>query len=72
MRASPRNDGVPMTPPSSHRLRRLPNLIVTPHIGYVTERSYALFYAHGIENIRAWIAGAPNRLLSTNALPGAA
>ena len=58
--------------PVSHPLRHLPNAIVTPHIGYVTERGYALFYAQVVENIRAWIAGTPIRLLSSNALPSAA
>ena len=57
--------------PAAHPLRRLPNAIVTPHIGYVTARSYALFYSQVVENIRAWIGGAPIRLLSSNALPGA-
>lgn len=57
--------------PAAHPLRRLSNAIVTPHIGYVTARSYALFYSQVVENIRAWIAVAPIRLLSSNALPGA-
>ena len=58
--------------PAAHPLRRLPNAIVTPHIGYVTERGYALFYTQVVENIRAWRAGKPLRLLNSNALPGAA
>ena len=58
--------------PASHPLRRLPNTIVTPHIGYVTERSYALFYTQAVENIRAWMAGTPIRLLISNAPPSAA
>src|ERR671918_900672 len=31
--------------PPDHRLRRIPNLLLTPHIGYVTRETYRLFYA---------------------------
>ena len=58
--------------PPGHALRTLPNAIVTPHIGYVTQRAYADFYAQVVENIRAWVAGAPVRRLTHNRLPQAA
>jgi phosphoglycerate dehydrogenase-like enzyme len=30
--------------PKDHRLRRLPNVLLTPHVGYVTDDNYAVFY----------------------------
>ena len=51
--------------PADHPFRRLPNLIGTPHIGYVTEGSYEVFYGETVENIRAWIEGRPIRMITT-------
>jgi phosphoglycerate dehydrogenase-like enzyme len=49
--------------PADHPLRRAPNVILTPHTGYVTDDNYAGFYSTAIANIRAWLDGAPlNRL----------
>ena len=44
-------------------LRRAPRTVLTPHLGYVTEESYRLFYRQAVEDIRAWLQGAPLRLL---------
>ncbi|MGI2034107.1 D-2-hydroxyacid dehydrogenase family protein [Rhizobium panacihumi] len=46
-----------------HRLISLPNVIATPHIGFVTERSFRIFYRETVENILAWLDGAPIRTL---------
>lgn len=46
-----------------HRLISLPNVIATPHIGFVTERSFRIFYRETVENILAWLDGAPIRSL---------
>ena len=51
--------------PAEHPLRRLPNVIGTSHIGYVTEGSYHLYYGESVENILAWIAGHPIRTMTT-------
>jgi phosphoglycerate dehydrogenase-like enzyme len=33
----------------------LPNLLATPHIGYVSRALYARFYQDTVENIRQWL-----------------
>jgi phosphoglycerate dehydrogenase-like enzyme len=49
--------------PAAHPYRRLDNVIVTPHIGYLTDDQYRLFYGQVVENILAYVAGEPVRLL---------
>jgi phosphoglycerate dehydrogenase-like enzyme len=50
--------------PAEHPLRRAPNTVLTPHLGYVSTGTYERFYADAVEDIRAWAAGAPVRLLT--------
>jgi phosphoglycerate dehydrogenase-like enzyme len=50
--------------PADHPLRGLPNTVITPHLGYVTEETYQIFYAQALEDIRAFLAGASVRVLS--------
>lgn len=49
--------------PVGHAAALLPNIIATPHIGFVTENSYRVFYRDTVENILAWLDGAPIRTL---------
>ena len=51
--------------PLDHPLRRLENTVITPHIGYVTAETYRIFFAHTVENIRAFLNGAPTRVLNS-------
>jgi phosphoglycerate dehydrogenase-like enzyme len=51
--------------PAGHPYRRLDNFIGTSHIGYVTDGSYQIYYGESVENIRAWIAGAPIRTMTS-------
>ncbi|MFC5137705.1 D-2-hydroxyacid dehydrogenase family protein [Actinomycetospora rhizophila] len=44
-------------------LRTAPRTVLTPHLGYVTEGSYAVFYRDAVEDVRAWADGAPIREL---------
>ncbi len=47
--------------PESHPFRTLERLLVTPHIGFVTKETYAIFYRDTVENILAWLNGKPIR-----------
>lgn len=49
--------------PREHPLRSSPNTLLTPHIGYVAEDVYAGFYREIVEDIEAWLDGAPIRVL---------
>jgi phosphoglycerate dehydrogenase-like enzyme len=50
--------------PRDHPLRTLPNVVHTPHLGYVTEGAYREFYPDMVEDIVTWRAGAPVRVLA--------
>ena len=50
--------------PLDHKLRSLPNTVLTPHMGYVTSETYRIFYPHAVENIAAFLSGNPIRVLS--------
>lgn len=49
--------------PEDSVLRRLPNVLATPHLGYVTAGNYRTFYEQAVEDILAFDAGAPVRVL---------
>ena len=49
--------------PVDHPIRSCPRTVLTPHLGYVSHDTYRLFYAHTVENIEAWLAGAPVRVI---------
>jgi phosphoglycerate dehydrogenase-like enzyme len=52
--------------PIDHSLRRAPNTVLTPHLGYVTEDNYRTFFREIVEDIRAWLDGKPIRLVTAN------
>jgi phosphoglycerate dehydrogenase-like enzyme len=51
--------------PRDHRLRSIPNLLLTPHIGYVTRQSYAVFYGDMVAGIAAFLGGQPQRVIGS-------
>jgi phosphoglycerate dehydrogenase-like enzyme len=48
---------------ADHPLRRLPNTVITPHLGYVTDDCYRIVYDHIVEDIAAWLNGSPVRVI---------
>jgi len=50
--------------PELHPFRTLDNVLATPHVGYVSRQNYQQFFSQMIENIQAWAAGEPVRLLN--------
>jgi phosphoglycerate dehydrogenase-like enzyme len=49
--------------PADSPLRGLRRAVLTPHLGYVTERTYEVFYGDAVEDVAAFLAGAPLRVL---------
>ncbi len=45
--------------PIGHPLRKVPNTVLTPHLGFVTVENYRVFFQAAVENIRAWLDGRP-------------
>ena len=50
--------------PAAHALRSEPRALLTPHVGYVTRETYAMFYAGMVEAIEAFQAGNPVRVIA--------
>lgn len=53
--------------PEDHPLRRLDNTVLSPHLGYVTADTYRVFYAGTVAAVRAWLDGAPIKVLAAPA-----
>ena len=49
--------------PQDHKLRFLPNTLLMPHIGFVTEENYSVFFSQMLENLNFCLEGKPKRLL---------
>jgi phosphoglycerate dehydrogenase-like enzyme len=50
--------------PAGHPLRSVPNTVLTPHLGFTTQRTFAEFYGQCVENILAFLDGHPIRIVS--------
>ncbi|HEY6509029.1 MAG TPA: D-2-hydroxyacid dehydrogenase family protein [Vicinamibacterales bacterium] len=50
--------------PLDSPFRGMPNVLGTPHLGYVSEAGYRTYYGEAVEDIRAFLDGAPVRVLS--------
>ena len=49
--------------PSEALIRHTPRLLMTPHIGYVTQETMSIFYGQMAENIENYLKGQPSRKL---------
>jgi phosphoglycerate dehydrogenase-like enzyme len=54
--------------PAGHPLRALDNVTLSPHLGYVSEDVFRTFYTGALEDIEAWLDGAPIRVMNPEAL----
>ncbi len=50
--------------PADDPIRELDNVVLTGHMGYVTEENYKFCYGQAVEDIRAWLDGSPLRVLT--------
>jgi phosphoglycerate dehydrogenase-like enzyme len=49
--------------PTDHPLRKLDNVVLTPHLGYVATQNYRAYYGGVVEDIRAFLDGKPVRVM---------
>ncbi len=56
--------------PPDHPLRFLPNVTLSPHLGYVTREMLGAFYSDTVEAVVAWLDGNPIRIANPDALKG--
>ena len=54
--------------PTDHAFLSLDNVLLTPHLGYVTQETYRGFYGQTLENIRNFIEGSPQRVMNPEVL----
>ena len=50
--------------PPDHPILAAPRTVLTPHLGYVVEEGYRMFYGETLEDIEAWRAGTPIRVVN--------
>jgi phosphoglycerate dehydrogenase-like enzyme len=51
--------------PKDHPLRKLDNVVLTPHLGYVALKNYQNYFAGVVEDIRGFIDGKPVRMMTS-------
>lgn len=54
--------------PSGHPYLGLDNVLLTPHMGYVTEETYVLFYGDTLHNVKGFMNGDPQRVVNSDVL----
>ena len=50
--------------PAQHAIRKLDNVVLTGHTGFVVKELHELAYGQAVENIAAWISDNPIRILN--------
>ena len=53
--------------PADHPMRTAPRTVLTPHIGFVADDNYTVFYGQSVENILAFLDGKPLRIIDPSA-----
>ena len=56
--------------PVGHALRSLPNVVLSPHMGFSTEELLRSYYTQMRDNVAAWLAGAPARVVNAATIAG--
>jgi phosphoglycerate dehydrogenase-like enzyme len=54
--------------PKDHPLRSAENVTLAPHLGYVNDETYRIFHEDSVENVAAWLAGKPIRVMNAEFL----
>ncbi|OGO36861.1 MAG: hydroxyacid dehydrogenase [Chloroflexi bacterium RBG_16_57_8] len=54
--------------PPHYPFARLDNVVLTPHLGYVTEETYEVFYRDSVEDIASYLRGQPVRVLNPDVI----
>ena len=49
--------------PLDHPFRKMDNVVITPHLGYVSRQNYEHYFPDIVDNIRAFIDGKPVRVI---------
>ena len=50
--------------PLDHPFRKMDNVVITPHLGYVSEQNYRGYFAGVVEDIRGFLDGKPVRVMT--------
>jgi phosphoglycerate dehydrogenase-like enzyme len=50
--------------PLDHPLRKMDNVVITPHLGYVSEQNYRGYFTGVVEDIRGYLDGKPQRVMT--------
>jgi D-3-phosphoglycerate dehydrogenase / 2-oxoglutarate reductase len=54
---------------ADYALLRMPNVLCTPHLGYVEHKGYELYFGKAFENLLTFFAGNPANVVNREALP---
>lgn len=57
--------------PAGHPYLQAPNLLLTPHLGYVTREGYKPFFEQTVEDVKSYLVGEPLRVINPEVLPKA-
>jgi phosphoglycerate dehydrogenase-like enzyme len=52
--------------PRDHPFRKMDNVVLTPHLGYVSMQNYRAYFTGVVEDIRGWLDGKPVRVIAAD------